>query len=172
MPFLKHFVYLLLFTATSFNARAQDTLFLKKQATRFAKATFTSDHKTVIGLTYSGLIAYSGGRDTLKKLITGRIESLHRQGIIGFDGYVGSPGPFYKAGNQLHCLIPETIILKMFNGRYVTRSYLLAVSADAGKNWAFMDVGNMPGSVLHKILPNYNDELIIPTAGKPMFFAD
>jgi hypothetical protein len=172
MPLLKPIIYLLLFAALPFTASAQDTLFIKQQAARFAKASFYSDHETVINLTYPGLVTYSGGRDTMQKLITERIESLQKQGVISFDGYVDSPGPFYKAGNQLHCLIPETIILKMFNGRYVSRSYLLAISADAGKSWTFMDVGNMPNSVLHKLLPNYNDELVIPAPGKPMFFAN
>lgn len=164
--------YVLLLLLLPFSAIAQDALILKKQAKRFAEATFSSDHKTVIDLTYPRLIQLSGGRDTLQKLITERIESLKKQGIIKFDGSVGSPGPFYKAGKQIHCLIPETIILHMFNGRYVNRSYLLAISDNAGKSWTFMDVGKMPSEVLHKLLPNYNEELIIPASGQPMFFAD
>ena len=172
MPFIKTTGYLLLLVAISFTARAQDTVLLKKQAMAFARASFNNDHKTVLDLTYPGLIALSGGRDTLEKLITERIESLKKQGIISFNGSVVSPGPFYKAGSQIHCLIPEIIVMKMFNGRYVTRSYLLAVSDNNGKSWTFMDVGKMPGPVLHKLLPNFNDELLIPTPGKPMFFPD
>jgi hypothetical protein len=172
MFFSKHFAYLVLFATIPFTASAQDTLVIKSLASRFAKASFNSDHKTVIDLTYPGLVAYSGGRDTMQKLITERIASLKKQGVISFDGSVGSPGPLYKAGNQLHCLIPETIIMKMFNGRYVTRSYLLGVSTDSGKSWTFMDVGNMPQTVLHTLLPDYNDDLVIPTSGKPMFFND
>jgi hypothetical protein len=60
----------------------------------------------------------------------------------------------------------------MFNGRYVGRSYLLAISDNKGKSWTFLDVGKMPADVLHKLLPNYNNDLIIPPSGKPMFFAD
>lgn len=172
MPFLKNFKYLLLFIAIPYTTLAQDTIQLKKQANRFANATFNSDHKLVIDLTYPKLVELSGGRDSLQKLIVERIEALKKQGVTTFEGLVGSPGPFFKAGNQIHCLVPEILVLKMYNGRYVTRSYLLAISNDKGKSWTFLDVGKMPADVLHKLLPNYNDELVIPTSGKPMFFPD
>lgn len=172
MSVLKKFKYILLFIALPYAAFAQDTTALKKLATRFANATFNSDHKLVIDLTYPKLVELSGGRDSMQKLIVERIESLQKQGVMKFEGSVGSPGPFIKAGNQIHCLLPETLFLKMFTGRYVTQSYLLAISNDKGKSWTFMDVGKMPAEVLHKLLPNYNDELVIPTPGKPMFFPD
>src|SRR6478735_11702153 len=88
---------------------AQDTTLVKKQATRFAKASFNGDYKTVIDLTYPKLVEYSGGRDTMQKLISSRIEGLKKQGVIAFDGYVDSPGKIHDAGGQLHCIIPEVI---------------------------------------------------------------
>jgi hypothetical protein len=172
MSVLQKITYILLFIALPYAAFAQDTTALKKQASRFANATFNSDHKLVIDLTYPKLVELSGGRDSMQKLIVERIASLKKQGVMSFEGSVGSPGPFIKAGTQIHCLLPETIMLNMFNGRYVTRSYLLAISDDKGKSWTFMDVGKMPVEVLHKLLPNYNNGLVIPTPGKPMFFPD
>ena len=170
MPCFKQ--YLLIFLMLPVCAFAQDTGTLKKQADRFAKASFNGDYKTVIDLTYPQMVAYSGGRDTLQKLITDRIAALRTQGVMTFDGSIGSPGPFLKAGSQIHCLVPETLILKIFNGRYVTSTYLLAISNDNGSNWTFMDVGKMPPDILLKIVPNYNTDLRIPLAGKPLFFAD
>ena len=162
-----------LFLSLLFNtACAQDTVFLKKQARRFATATFNGDHQTIIALTYPELVKLSGGPEQMQKLITEKIESLNKQGVMKFDGSIGSPGAFYKAGTEIHCLLPETLVLKTFNGRYIGRSYLLAVTKDKGKNWTFLDVGNMPADVLHHLLPTYNDELVIPASGKPMFFAD
>jgi hypothetical protein len=169
---IKNFIFFILVLLIPFATFAQDTAVVKKQAKRFAVATFNGDFRTVIDLTYPKLVELSGGRDTMQKLITERIETLKKQGIMTFDGSVGSPGPFYKAGSQIHCLLPETIILRMFNGRYVGRSYLLAISDNKGKSWTFLDVGKMPADVLHKLLPNYNNDLIIPPSGKPMFFAD
>ncbi|MDB5061159.1 MAG: hypothetical protein JWP67_1002, partial [Mucilaginibacter sp.] len=71
-------VLLLLLPATIF---AQDTTAFKKQAARFAAATFNGDHKTVIDLTYPALIELSGGREMMQKLITDKIESIRKRGI-------------------------------------------------------------------------------------------
>lgn len=172
MPFFKTINIILFLSLLSFYTFAQDTVFLKKQAKRFAVATFNGDHQTIIALTYPGLVKLSGGPEQMQKLITEKIESLKKQGVMKFDGSIGSPGSFYKAGDQIHCLLPETLVLKTFNGRYIGRSYLLAVSNDKGKSWTFLDVGNMPADVLHRLLPNYNEDLVIPASGKPMFFAD
>jgi hypothetical protein len=172
MPFFKNLITVSFLFLLSFTTCAQDTVFLKKQAKRLAAATFNGDHQTVIALTYPELIKLSGGKEQMQKLITEKIESLKKQGVMKFDGSIGSPGPFYKAGDQIHCLLPETLVLKTFSGRYVGRSYLLAVTNDKGKSWTFLDVGNMPADVLHRLLPNYNESLVIPASGKPMFFAD
>jgi hypothetical protein len=170
MSVLKKFKYLLLFIAIPYTTFAQDTTALKKLATRFANATFNSNHKLVVDLTYPKLVELSGGRDSMQKLIIERITALQKQGVMKFEGSVDSPGPFIQAGDQIHCLIPETLFLNVLSGRYVTRSYLLDISNDKGKTWTFMDVGKMPADVLHKLLPNYNNELVIPASGKPMFF--
>ena len=162
---------ILLFIIPTFT-HAQDTALVKKQAQRFATASFNGDFKTVIDLTYPKLVGLSGGREEMEKLINERIESLKKQGIMKFDGSVDAPSKFYKAGTHIHCLVPETVILRMFNGRYVSRTYLLAISTDQGKSWTFMDVGKMPSDVLYKLLPDYNDDLVIPSSGKPMFFTD
>ncbi|WP_374949494.1 hypothetical protein [Mucilaginibacter sp.] len=151
---------------------AQDTIAIKKQAARFAAATFNGDHKTVIDLTYPALIELSGGREMMQKLITDKIETIRKRGIVKFEGTVGLPGPVYKAGTQLHCLIPEYIIFRMPKGHYYAESYLLGVSDDNGKKWKFLDVGSMPQTILHKLLPNYNDALVIPQSAKPVYFAD
>ncbi|WP_454801915.1 hypothetical protein [Mucilaginibacter phyllosphaerae] len=165
-------LYILILLIAPSATVAQNAALVKKQAQRYATASFNGDYKTVIDLTYHKLVTLSGGREEMQKLITERIESLQKQGIIKFDGSVDAPGKFYKAGTHIHCLVPETVILKMFNGHYISRTYLLAISTDQGKSWSFMDVGNMPKDVLYKLLPDYNEDLIIPSSGKPMFFTD
>lgn len=156
----------------SITACAQDTTVVKRLANRFAKATFSGDTKTVLDFSYPGLIKLSGGREAMEKMITERITELKGRGVMKFDGWVNSPGPFYTAGNQIHILFPETVVMRMINGRYITHSYLLAISEDSGKSWSFMDVGNMPANVLQRLLPNFNPDLHIPSPTQPTFFPD
>ncbi|TFF30429.1 hypothetical protein [Mucilaginibacter psychrotolerans] len=148
---------------------AQDTAVVKHQANLIAQATFKGDYETVIAYTHFRLVAMSGGKEKLRQLITERMKELKDQGITGFSGTIGTPGKFYLAGNELHCLLPEDIILTTSVGRYLSRSYLLGVSSDKGKNWTFLDVGSMSADILHQLLPNFNDDLKIPPPVKPEF---
>lgn len=163
---------LVLLLIIPFLSHGQDTTYLKQQAKRFANATFKNDYKTVIELTHPALIELTGGPEMMQKLISDKVEALRKRGVLKFDGSVGSPGKFYKAGEEIHCLLPESIVLKVANGHYTGRSYLLAITQDKGKTWRFLDVGNMPADVLQKLLPNFNSNLVIPPSGKPMYFAD
>ncbi|MBL4677504.1 MAG: hypothetical protein JKY70_15070 [Mucilaginibacter sp.] len=157
------------FTITAY---AQDTTMVKRLVNKFAKATFNGDAKTVLDFSYPGLIKLSGGREAMEKMITERIAELKGRGVMKFEGWVNTPGPFYNAGDQLHVLFPETVVMKMINGRYISHSHLLGISEDKGKSWTFMDVGNMPENVLKRLLPNFNPDLHIPAPTQPTFFSD
>ncbi|MFD0792952.1 hypothetical protein ACFQZX_04945 [Mucilaginibacter litoreus] len=169
---MRRYALFIFFFTTYLSAKAQDSTFVKKLADKLAKATFSGDTKTVVNLTYPELVKLSGGKEAMQKLITERTEALKSRGVLKFDGWVNQPGPFYTAGNQVHCLVPETVVMFVFNGRYISHSYLLGVSDDQGKTWTFLDVGNMPGNVLKRLLPNFNPNLQIPPPTKPTFFPD
>lgn len=166
---LFRFLLLLLLPVITYG---QDTTVLKKQANLMAQATFNGNRDEIIKYTYPRLITLSGGEEKFRTLIAERIESLKRQGVTDFNGKVGSPGPFYQAGDEIHCLLPEQIIIQTNNARYLSRSYMLGISNDGGKNWTFLDVGNMPADVLLRILPNYNKALVIPEYVKPEYLPD
>lgn len=161
---------LLLLLLLPFSAlHAQDTAIVKHQANLMAEATFKEDYQTVIAYTHPSLIAISGGKDKLHQLIVERMQELKSQGITSINGSIGSPGKFYRSGNELFCLLPEDIIITASAGRYHSKSYLLGVSNDNGKNWTFLDVGSMPVNTLHRLLPNFNNDLKIPPPVKPEF---
>lgn len=148
---------------------AQDTAIVKHQANLIAEATFKEDYQTVVAYTHPSLIAIWGGKDKLYQIIVERMQELKGQGITSINGSIGSPGKFYRSGNELFCLLPEDIIITASAGRYHGKSYLLGISSDEGKNWTFLDVGNISADVLHRLLPNFNDDLKIPPPVKPEF---
>lgn len=169
---MKRYFYLLILLLFPILLHGQDTAVVKKQADLIAQATFRGEYQTIIAYTYSGLIELSGGADSLHAIIAQRMTALKKQGILGLSGSVGSPGKFYTAGNEIHTLLPEEIIIRTAAGKYRSRSYLLGISNDKGESWTFLDVGNMPTEVLHRLLPNFNDNLVIPPPVKPEFLAN
>ncbi|OOQ59345.1 hypothetical protein [Mucilaginibacter pedocola] len=155
-----------------FFLKAQDTTVVKRQAGLFAHATFQGDVEHIIAGTYPALIELSGGKAQLAQLITERMDALKKQGITSFEGTVGKPGKIYKNAGQWYCLLPEEIILRTSIGRYRSKSYLLGVSETKGESWTFLDVGNMPRDVLHRLVPNLNPELVIPPPVRTEFLPD
>lgn len=153
-------------------AHSQDTTLIIRQANILARATFKGDAKTITIYTYPALVELTGGKEKFQQLITDRMAKLKYQGINKFDGIIGSPGKFLTAGNEIHCLLPEDIFLTTMAGRYKSKSYLLGISKDGGINWTFLDVGNMSPAILHQLLPNFNNDIVIPPPAKPEFLAN
>jgi hypothetical protein len=81
---------------------------------------------------------------------------------------IGSPGKFYKAGTEIHCLIPETLVMKTSKGRMAAKSNLLAISKDGGKNWSFLDLNQSTINSVKTLFPNFNNNLIIPKPAQPV----
>ncbi len=141
---------------------AQDTAFVKRQASILAKAMVTGDYRTIIDHTYPKAVQFAGGKEKMLSLVTTGMAQVKAQGIIFEDVIAGDPGKFYKAGSETHCLVPETIIAKVPNGRIAIHSYLLAISNNAGKTWTFLDLNNSTSDKIKKLIPNFNPALQIP----------
>lgn len=85
---------------------------------------------------------------------------------------IGEPSKTVNAGEEIHCLIPQTILMKVPKGKMKSETYLLAVSKDNGDNWFFIDTVNLTMENVKTVLPNYNSDLKIPTKKQPKFIAD
>jgi hypothetical protein len=126
---------LIILTILTFSLRllGQDTAIVRQQANLIAKATIEGDSKTVIAYTYPKLVSMAGGKNVMASIADSAMKQLHNRGITIESVTIGSPGAFYKAGNEIHCLVPEKLVLKVSVGRAISKSYLLAISDDEGK---------------------------------------
>jgi hypothetical protein len=158
-------ILLLLLPASLF---AQDTTILKRQANIVAKALLNSDFKTVIVHTYPKAVELAGGKEKLLQIMSNGINQMKAQGFAFEKVSIGSPGKFYKAGTEIHCLVPETLIMKTSKGRMSAKSNLLAISNDGGKNWSFLDLNKGTISSVKNLFPNFNNNLIIPKPAQPV----
>jgi hypothetical protein len=161
-------ICLLLILSLPLGLLAQDTTVVKQQATVVATAVASGDYKTIVDHTYPRLVAMSGGKEKMVAMVTSAMSQLKTQGITFEGASIGSPGKFYKAGTEIHCLVPETIRLKLPNGHATGHSFLLAISGDGGKKWSFVDLNKGTISALPKIFPNFNPDLKIPEPAPPV----
>lgn len=94
-------------------------------------------------------------------------ETMKTQGLTIENITIGSPGKFYKAGTEIHCLVPEKMLLSTPNGKMVNNANLLAISKDGGKYWYFLDINRSTYNIIPKLFPNFNKGLMIPEPTPP-----
>ncbi len=165
---MKYMYKALLALLLPLNLLAQDTAVVRQQAEMLEQAVIKGDYQTVVDHTYPGVIDMVGGKDKMLSATTDAMNGLKAQGISIEKATIGSPGKFYTAGTEIHCLVPETMRLKLPNGHATVQSYILAVSADGGKSWTYMDINANSKDLIPKLFPNFNPDLKIPDPTPPV----
>jgi len=162
----------LLVVMTTASFRQVDSNAVKEQAELTAKALLNDDYESIIRFTYPKVVELVGGRDKMILLIKkGKIE-MEQQGISFQKVVIGEPSKTVIAGNEIHCLVPQTVYMKVPKGKIKSETQLIAVSRDKGVNWYFIDAVNLNMDNVKSILPNYNVDLILPEKKQPVFIAD
>lgn len=149
-----------------------DSRVIKEQAELTANALLNDDYETVIKFTYPKVIEMVGGRDKMISLIKNGKTEMKQQGITFNKVIIGRPSKTVIAGNEIHCLIPQTIYMKVPKGKMKSETYLIGVSRDKGVNWYFIDAANLNNDNVKRVLPNYNFDLTLPTKKQPIFVAN
>lgn len=147
---------------------AQNPVVLQKQANTVAQAVVNGNYDLVIDHMYPKVIQMGGGKAKLLQMMTTGITQMKTQGISLINASVGTPGKFYKAGAEIHCLVPEIVNMKTPGGTYAMHSNVLAISKDKGKNWTFLDLNKNTIAAIPKILPNFNKDMKLPEPTMPV----
>src|SRR5690606_21538605 len=110
----------------------------------------------------------AGGSDALMKVLTATMKTVADQGIQIDSVIFGTAGNIFKAGDEIHCLLPQETIMKFGSDKHIiSKGYLLAVSNDNGLNWTFLNLtSGLTNETITKLLPNFNQELKLPTDSK------
>ena len=109
---MRQLTFLLTFLTTLTFAQV-DSDVIKKQAELTAKALLNDDYETLIKFTYPKVIELVGGRDKMISLIKkGKIE-MGQQGISFDKVIIGKPSKTVIAGDEIHCLVPQTVYMKV-----------------------------------------------------------
>lgn len=163
-------ILMILWVTCAFAATAQpDKIKIKAQAEEAAQALLKDDYTIIEKYTYPKVAEQYGGMEKMMKMARAGKEDLEAMGIILESVVIGEPTDPLKAGDQLHCLIPQTTVIRKPDGTVTTESYLFGVSVDQGDQWYFISMTNMTIDGIRELLPSYNTELVIPEK-KPSVF--
>lgn len=142
---------------------------IKQQAMETARAVQMQDYETLISHTYPKVIEIVGGRDKMISILKKGNEELGQQGITFDEFIIGAPSQTVAAGDEIHCLVPQTVFMKKTGEKYRIKSetVLIGISKDEGKHWYFVDAVNLNMKNVKTVLPNYNTDLILPPRKQP-----
>lgn len=142
---------------------------LEQVTASMAAALVEQDYSTAAALTYQPLVRAIGGREKAIEQMAATSNKLASEGVrllaIKFD----APSVPFKVGNELHCVVPYTGLMKVPRGRLQIRSFYYAVSADGGKNWELLDGGRMNPETIVVLFPRWNGKPELPEKTKPQF---
>jgi hypothetical protein len=161
---MKKVFRLLIIILSPLALHAQNPVVVKQQATLMAQSMTKGDYKNIVNYTYPKAVQLAGGKEKMTAMISTAMQQMKTAGISFESITVGDPGKFYTAGKEIHCLLPETIIMASKQGRMAMHSNLLAVSGDGGKSWSFLDMNNSTADKVKQLIPNFNPALKIPAA--------
>ena len=130
------------------------------------------DFQSFSQFTYPKVVEMMGGREKMIAALEEGTKQMEAQETYFKNAYFGEPSKILSVGNELQCIVPQTIEMKVPNGKLVTKTALIAISNDKGKKWYFIDSGGKDLSTLKNALPNLSEELVIPEKQEPAFYKD
>jgi len=142
---------------------------IKRDGNNMITFMLDKDYESLSRFTYPIIIEWMGGKDKMINVISKEMQRIEDQGVVFLELSIGEPEEVYEAGEEIHCLVPQKVILENKDGKIISRSHLLAVSADLGKNWYFVDIAQLTSENVTVLFPKFNSDLKIPVKTEPEF---
>lgn len=168
---MKKCFLLLVVVVACFQARAQvrgAAENLKQAASQMGGVFVNGDYKAFVNYTYPPVVRLAGGTANMAAMLEKSIGDMKAQGTsfthVSFD----EPSAMVTSGKELQATIGQHIELKLKDGRLMVRSTLIAISADNGLHWIFIDTSNKNVDALRKAFPNLSPMLVIPPPAPPV----
>src|SRR5437660_10144405 len=143
---------------------------LKAQAGEAGRSAVEEDHAKLAQLTHPALLDMFGGRAAYIKKLESVAADMKGRGYQLKRFSLGEPSQLVKSAGQVYALVPSEVQLSGPDGATGRqRSYLIAVSADGGAHWTFIDGAGIAGDrrKAKSLLPDFPDQLQLPAAQPP-----
>lgn len=147
-------------------------LIIKEQAEEMVQWLLKKDFRSFCKYTYPKIIEMMGGQQKMVEFLEKSSKEMKSEGVEFLNITIGNPSDVIIVGNELQCTVPQTLEVKVPNGRVISQSTLIAISKDNGKQWYFVDTSGKDIQTMKKTLPNLSAELIIPEKSQPKFYPE
>jgi hypothetical protein len=156
-------------------AQAADNAPLKKvvkgKVEEINNALIKWDFAKVADLTHPRAVKLIGGREKMISVMESGTKDMKSKGFAIRSVKVGDPSDPVVAGTDLFVVVPILLEIKAPGGRLLQKSFVIGVSGDQGKSWAFVN-GDLEVKQVKQVLPNLPGQLKLPEKQKPVFEKD
>lgn len=130
------------------------------------------DFNNFIRFTYPKLLEMYGGKEKLLGILDKGTKEMEASKEAYLKVEIGEPSTILSVGDELQCTLPQTIELRQATGKAIIKTTLIAISANKGLSWYFIDTHNNNITNMQGYLPNLSSKLVLPKTEKPEFIPD
>ncbi len=141
-------------------------------AEKFNKAVLDRDYATFIRYTHPKIVEMLGGEQKFSEMTEKSAKAMDADGAKFIAITNGEPDKIITKNGELQSTLPQTIEIKIPQGKVKTKTTLIAVSKDNGKNWVFINTTNTDLKKLQAMIPTLSNELVIPPMQRPEMIPD
>ncbi|MHA4807327.1 hypothetical protein ACX0G9_04450 [Flavitalea flava] len=141
---------------------------LYRQARQMGQAFITGDYKTFSKFMHPALVKLSGGIGNLEAALVKVDGEMRSKGIKVTRIDFGAPSKIVRQAKEWQCTLLQQTDYQLPSGKIRSTSTLIAVSADSGASWTFIDTSNKDMQAIRTMLPNLSSAISIPPAGPPV----
>lgn len=158
----RHLLFAFSLLASTNIAFAQHEDAITKGAQKYAKALEKAQWEKVLDLTYPDIITKNGGRTAMINQSKAFEAEMQQRGFELQKAELSDPLALYVSGDFLMCAVPMRLTFNGPLGKLYSESSLLAVSANEGTSWTYIDMAQIQINQLAEIFPQINPDLSIP----------
>lgn len=143
-----------------------------EQADDMGEKFIAKDYAGFLQYTHPIVVRNMGNREKMLAETIKSFKQLEAENITFLAVKFGAPSKIVAVENELQCIIPQMIEMKVPGGKLTAHTSLIAISSNKGKNWYFVDVSNNSHENMKMLLPTLSSELVLPDPQDPSFEED
>ncbi len=131
-------------------------------ADRYTKSKKIGRYDLSVEMMHPVIVEKGGGKESMLEIIKNEQDMLLDQGFEVLETTTLLPLEPVSTNSNLHCLVPQLIVLKVGEAKFRSKRWILASSPDNGENWYYLNLDAYTNKSIKIFFPDWNEELVIP----------
>ncbi len=137
---------------------------LHAQAEESSRAFMEGNFERLADFTHTKVVELMGGREKMAEFVRKGMADMKAEGFETLSyAPAAEPTQVLREGRQLYAILPARLRMKTPGGAvFISESFMIAVSADDGKNWRFVSGASVDATKLKLLMPEVADKFKLP----------